>query len=178
MALALFPFFRPAKLLLHLLSLYRKEESSSRLTETSRRELTLVFFRAKVPFVILNTMATCCTLPTPLETVLLQLQGQCLMTAGLRDENLYISVTTSQDVDGSLGRREKACTCLVRQERDGDAAKPHPNSLRHWAADSKAQHYCTPPAGLQFLKTASLAALAGMGRASFSSTRSSSRLHQ
>lgn len=113
-----------------------------------------------------------------LKTVLLQLRGQCLMTAGLRDENLYITVTTSQDVDGSLGRREKACTCLVRQERDRDAAKPHPNSLRHWAADSKAQHYCTPPAGLQSLKTPSLAALAGMGRASFSSTRSSSQLRQ
>lgn len=62
----------------------------------------------------------------PLNTVLLQLQGQCLMTAGLRDENLYISVTTSQDADGSLGRREKARTCLVRQERDGDAAKTSP----------------------------------------------------
>lgn len=63
----LFPFFRPAKLLLHLLSLYREEESTSRLTETSRRKLTLVFFRAKVPFVILNTMATCSTLPTLLK---------------------------------------------------------------------------------------------------------------
>lgn len=63
----LFPFLRPAKLLLHLLSLYREDESTSRLTETSRRKLTLVFFRAKVPFVILNTMATCSTLLTLLK---------------------------------------------------------------------------------------------------------------
>lgn len=70
-----FPFFRPAKLLLHLLSFYREEESTSRLTETSRRKLTLVFFRAKVPFVILNTMATCSTLPTLLKNCTIAAAG-------------------------------------------------------------------------------------------------------
>lgn len=59
------------------------------------------------------------------------------------------------------------------QEKARDAAKPHPNFPRHWAADNRDQHQCTLPAGLQ-LRNAKSGCPTGMGRASFSSTRSSS----
>lgn len=61
------------------------------------------------------------------------------------------------------------------QERAGDAAKPHPNFPRHWAADNRAQRQCTLPAGLQF-KNGKSGCPTGMGRVSFSSTQSSSWL--
>lgn len=43
------------------------------------------------------------------------LQGQCLTTAVLRDENRYISETSSQDVNTVL-KGERACSCVVRRE--------------------------------------------------------------
>lgn len=101
------------------------------------------------------------------------LQRQCLTTAKLRDKNRYISDTSSQDVDLRAGERKPAHA--YSQERAGDAAKPHPNFPRHWAADNRAQRQCTLPAGLQFKNTKS-GCPTGVGRVSFSSTQSNSWL--
>lgn len=121
---------------------------SFKLTETSKRQLTLRFFLKQNPSLIFSTMtALLCSASLKSLLLLLGYKGSVLRQLCYVTRIVTFQKTVLKMWMNSWLERERACSCLQSGE-SWDAAKPHPNFPRHWAADNRAQRQFTLPAGL------------------------------